>query len=88
MLQPTESCGGPEFLKFLSELIGEELGVAPILEKELQVFCIEPELTQSPADLSRIGIVGRGSGPALIACSVNKLQEAAVFEKQSRFCEL
>ena len=87
MLQPTEPCSGPEFLKFLSELIGKELDVVPVLEKELKVFCVEPELTQSPAHLARIRIVGRGSGPPLIARFMNKLQEAAVFEEQSRFGE-
>ena len=55
ILQPSAAGFGPEFLKFLSDCrtrADEELGIAAVIEEQLEMLRIETKLTQALANLA------------------------------------
>ena len=84
ILQPSAAGFGPEFLKFLSDCRGptdEKLGIAAVIEEQLEMFRIEPELAEAAADLAGKGIISGRPGPPLISGFVHELEKAGVVEE-------
>jgi hypothetical protein len=91
ILQPTAAPCGSEFLKFLSDCKGganEEFCIAVILEKQLEMLRIKPELTEAAANLTGKSVIRGGPGPPLISRLVHELEKAAIPEEQAGFREL
>ncbi len=70
------------------QLTRKKLRVTAVFEEKLQVFCVETELPQRPADSGGSGVIGGWPRPALVAALVFELKETAVLEIQSGFIEL
>lgn len=73
----------PPFLYFASQ----ELGIAAVIEEELQVFGVEAKLREAPANIVRCR-TGRGSaGPAVASAGVFELDMASVCKAKSGMSE-
>src|SRR5690242_2514522 len=65
-----------------------EFDVAAVFKKQLEVFGIQPELTEIFADLVCGGPGGRSSGPAIISAGMFEFEEAAVVKLERAAVEL
>jgi hypothetical protein len=66
----------------------KEFRVAAIIEKQLQMPGIEPELTEGAAELAGKSVISGRASPTLVSGFVDELEEAAVPEEEAAFSEL
>jgi hypothetical protein len=65
-----------------------KLGIAAVYKKELQVFCVETELMQLPANSVCECAIRRGPGPAVLPACMFEFQITAIRKEQSAPVEL
>jgi hypothetical protein len=65
----------------------EELRVAVIVEEQLEMLRIKPELPEAAANLAGKSFIGGRPGPPLISRLVHELEKAAIPEEQAGFRE-